>query len=152
MGTHEGSVDEAWIDGKLPLPLQIRALRPVLPVASMTDGQVDHAFKARWRRGCDEQVALLFAARWRRPGDYHRSRRAVALMYAQLREGSPPFKLNSVRGLKEKHVRALLARWEREGLAAETVRKRVQELRDFTEWFEKCQVVENVMRARAVAG
>lgn len=54
--------------------------------------------------------------------------------------------VNSVRGLKEKHVGALLARWDREGLAPETVRKRMGQLRDFVYWFEKCQVVDNVLR------
>ena len=148
MGRHGVSVDEAWMGRKFPLPLRFRALRKVARVGSMTDGQIDHAFKAAWRRGCDHQVAILFAVFWRRPGDHDRPRRNVALAYAQLRDNNPPYKLNSVRGLKEKHVRVLLERWEREGMAAETVRKRITELRDFTEWLEKRHVVDNVLRAR----
>lgn len=151
MSDKKASVDVAWMKRKLPTSLRAQGLRSFMRVATMAPDQIDRAFETRWRRGCEAQVALLFAMFWRRSGDHERSRRAIALMYAQLRDGSPPYKLNSVRGLKEKHVRALLDRWRGEELAPETIRKRVQELGDFAAWFEKRQVVDNVLRARAKA-
>ena len=138
--------DFAWIERELPIKLRARGLRPFMRADRLPPEKIAHWFRVHWRRGCAEQITLLYAMFWKRETDCARELRNVTLMYAQLREHDPPFMVNSVRGLKEKHVGALLARWDREGLSPETVRKRMGQLRDFVYWFEKCQVVDNVLR------
>ena len=140
--------DQRWIERSMPLGLQARALRPTLQVGKLSGAQLAAAFTVAWSRGCETQIELLFTALWKRPRSYAIPRRTVAAIYGELIAG--PFKLQSVRAIKEKHVRWLLDQWKARGIAQTTERKRLLELRDFLEWIQKRQVVDNVMRARTV--
>lgn len=64
------------------------------------------------------------------------ARQAVLfLAFRQLHELG--FAIKSVHALREKHVRALITRWEEEGLTASTLQNRISHLRTLAQWLGK---------------
>ena len=62
------------------------------------------------------------------------------LIFSQLKEMG--YRLSSPYGLKERHIRALMQRWESEELSASTLQNRLSLLRTFSEWINKPGMVK----------